>query len=62
MRALILIAPERVVPLDQGQQAFELLTKSPGKTLKVVLSVVNRSGVPSKAKEGSQFQWQRFLF
>jgi threonine dehydrogenase-like Zn-dependent dehydrogenase len=26
-------------PLDQGQQAFELITKSPGKTLKVLLSV-----------------------
>jgi 2-desacetyl-2-hydroxyethyl bacteriochlorophyllide A dehydrogenase len=28
-------------PLDQGQQAFELITKSPGKTLKVLLSVLN---------------------
>jgi 2-desacetyl-2-hydroxyethyl bacteriochlorophyllide A dehydrogenase len=26
-------------PLDQGQEAFELITKSPGKTLKVLLSV-----------------------
>jgi threonine dehydrogenase-like Zn-dependent dehydrogenase len=28
-------------PLDQGQEAFELITKSPGKTLKVLLSVLN---------------------